>query len=201
MNPTGRLYLASQSPRRRQLLAQIGLEAQLLLPEPGEDAEALESVLPAEAAADYVQRVTHLKLKAALRRLKRLGLPPAPVLCADTTVVLGRRILGKPADAQEARTLLEALSGRTHRVMTAVAVGRGRRVEAVLQVSKVRFCRIPPAELRAYVESGEPMGKAGAYGIQGAAARWVQHIEGSHSGIMGLPLHETAQLLQRFAVL
>lgn len=195
------IYLASQSPRRRQLLEQIGVPHQLLLPEPDEDAEALEAVLPAEAARDYVQRVTRLKLKAALRRLQRLGRTPAPVLCADTTVVLGRRILGKPADAKEARAMLQALSGRTHRVMTAVAVGHGQRIEQVLHTSRVRLAEIDPDELEAYIACGEPMGKAGAYGIQGAAARWVSHIEGSHSGIMGLPLHETAVLLRRFGVM
>jgi septum formation protein len=190
------VYLASQSPRRAQLLDQLGVAHRPLLPAPEEDAEALEVGLPGERAHDYVQRVTGLKLQAALQRLRRRGLPLAPVLCADTTVVLGRRILGKPAGDEEALAMLQALSGRTHRVLTAVAVGHGRQHHGALSVSRVRFEPIPPQALRAYVQSGEPRGKAGAYGIQGRAAQWVSRIEGSYSGIMGLPLHETAALLR-----
>jgi septum formation protein len=194
------LYLASQSPRRRQLLAQLGLSPELLLPDDTEDAESLEAVQPGELPAAYVQRVTALKLQAAVARLQRRGLPPAPVLCADTTVALGRRILGKPADADDARATLALLSGRTHRVLTAVAVQVGRRRVAALNVSHVRFAPLPPALVRAYVAGGEPFGKAGSYAIQGALAGWITHIAGSHSGIMGLPLHETAQLLARAGV-
>ncbi len=194
------LYLASQSPRRRQLLAQIGIEPTLLLPEPGEDAEALEDLLPGELPANYVQRVTALKLRAAVARHTRQGLPPGVILCADTTVALGRRILGKPADAADAAATLAALSGRTHRVLTAVAVQVGRRRWQALQVSRVRFAVLPPAVITAYVASGEPFGKAGSYAIQSGLAGWIVHIEGSHSGIMGLPLHETAQLLRRAGV-
>jgi septum formation protein len=191
-----RLYLASQSPRRAQLLRQIGIFAELLLPDPGEDAEALEATRPGELPAAYVQRVTRAKLQAAVERLRRRGGAPAPILCADTTVALGRRILGKPADAAEARAMLQALSGRTHRVLTAVAVHDGRRTRAALNVSHVRMARIPRAAIEAYVAGGEPYGKAGAYAIQGAIAAWIEHIDGSHSGIMGLPLHETALLLR-----
>lgn len=192
------LYLASQSPRRSQLLEQIGVPHRLLLPDAQEDAEALEATLPGESPAAYVQRVTALKLDAALARLKRRGLPPAPVLCADTTVALGRRILGKPADDAEARAMLEALSGRSHRVLTAVALGAGRRRGAALSVSAVRFAPIDAARIRAYVASGEPLGKAGAYAVQGRAAAFIAHIAGSHSGIMGLPVFETAELLRGF---
>jgi septum formation protein len=142
------IYLASQSPRRRELLAQWGVRCELLLPDPDEDAEALEQVKPNEAPATYVQRVTALKLAAALARLKRRGLPAAPVLCADTTVALGRRILGKPADAAEARRMLADLSGRSHRVLTAVAVGKGRRHWAALSASTVRFDALSPARIR-----------------------------------------------------
>jgi len=195
--PTLTLYLASQSPRRRQLLQQIGAAHELLLPGDDEDAEALEAVRTGELPAAYVQRVTLAKLKAALQRRERRGLPAAPILCADTTVALGRRILGKPADAAEARTMLTQLSGRTHRVLTAVAVHDGRRTQHALNVSRVRFAVLPPAVVDAYVASGEPMGKAGAYAIQSALAGWIAHIEGSHSGIMGLPLFETTQLLRR----
>lgn len=194
------VYLASQSPRRAQLLDQLGVSHQPLLPGSDEDAEALEVVLPGESAEHYVQRVTSLKLQAALQRLKHRGLAPAPVLCADTTVVLGRRILGKPDNDVHAAAMLQALSGRTHRVLTAVAVGLGRRTHAALSTSRVHFTPIPPQALKAYVESGEPRGKAGAYAIQSSAAQWISRIEGSYSGIMGLPLHETAQLLRALRV-
>ena len=192
------IYLASQSPRRRQLLDQLGVRHELLLPDADEDAEALEAVLPGELPAEYVQRVTALKLKAARARLKRRGLPPAPILCSDTTVALGRRILGKPADAGEAAEMLGVLSGRSHRVLTAVALGAGRRTFAALSVSKVRFAPLSPAVIEAYIASGEPFGKAGAYAIQSGVSAWIAHIEGSYSGIMGLPLYETAALLRRF---
>lgn len=194
------LYLASQSPRRRQLLQQIGVAHDLLLPGADEDAEALEVALPGELPAAYVQRVTALKLKAAVARLKRRGLPMAPVLCADTTVALGRRILGKPLDAADALATLSLLSGRTHRVLTAVAVHDGRRTRAAMSVSRVRFHELPPSVIGAYVASGDAFGKAGSYAIQSALAGWIAHIEGSHSGIMGLPLFETAQLLRAAGV-
>ncbi len=168
----------------------------MLLPDEGEDTEGLEAVLPGEAPARYVQRVTGLKLDAALERLKRRGLPPAPVLCSDTTVALGRAIYGKPTDGQDAARMLRELSGKSHRVLTAVAVQKGRRRLAALSDSTVRFAALAPAEIRAYVASGEPLGKAGAYAVQGRAAAFIQHISGSFSGIMGLPLHETAQLLK-----
>ncbi len=194
------IYLASQSPRRRQLLEQIGVSYHLLLPDPQEDAEALEAVLPREAPLPYVQRVTGLKLDAALQRLKVLGLPAAPVLCADTTVALGREILGKPQDAAEARAMLARLAGQTHRVLTAIAVQKGRQRLTAVCESRVRFAPMSATQIRAYVASGEPMGKAGAYGVQGRAAAHIEYIQGSHSGIMGLPLFETARLLRRFGL-
>lgn len=196
------VYLASQSPRRFQLLEQWGVRCELLLANDEEDVESLEAVLPGEAPTAYVQRVTALKLVAALDRLRRRALPPAPVLCADTTVALGRRILGKPQDAAEARAMLADLSGRDHRVLTAVAVGklagrvsRDSRSWSALSVSRVWFDALTPAQIRRYVATGEPMGKAGAYAIQGQAALWVTQMHGSYSGIMGLPAHETAQVL------
>lgn len=192
------IYLASQSPRRRQLLEQLGVRHELLLPEAHEDAESLEVVLPGESPTAYVQRVTRLKLDAALARLKRRGLPPAPVLCSDTTVALGRRIYGKPADAANARRMLAELAGRTHRVLTAVAIGSPRRCEQVLSVSRVTFADMSRPQIAAYVAGGEPMGKAGAYAVQGRAAAFISHISGSYSGIMGLPMYETAQLLRSF---
>jgi septum formation protein len=192
-----KIYLASQSPRRRQLLDQIGVEHELLLPDADEDAEALEAVRPGELPADYVQRVTRAKLDAALARWKRRKLPPAPILCADTTVAVGRSILGKPADDEDAARMLSLLSGRTHRVLTAVAVRSGRREALSLSVSRVHARELTKREIAAYVASGEPRGKAGAYAIQSAAAAWISRIEGSYSGIMGLPLYETARLLGR----
>ena len=189
------VYLASQSPRRRHLLDQLGVRHELLLASPDEDAEALEDHIPGETPAVYCERVTQLKLDAAVARLKKRGLPPAPVLCADTTVALGRRIFGKPADAGDAAATLARLSGRTHRVMTAVALASGRARTSGLSVSTVRFADMAPHVIDAYVASGEPFGKAGAYAIQSRIAAWIERIGGSYSGIMGLPLHETAQLL------
>lgn len=199
------IYLASQSPRRKQLLEQWGVRCELLLPDADEDVEALEVVRGAETPATYVQRVTGLKLQASVERLKRRGLPLAPVLCADTTVALGRRILGKPADAAEARRMLADLAGQRHRVLTAVAVARPAtrgplRHWAALSVSQVEFDDWSAADMRRYVASGEPMGKAGAYAIQGAAALHIRHISGSYSGIMGLPAHETATVLRAAGV-
>ena len=194
------IYLASQIPRRRQLLEQLGVAYQMLLPDGDEDAEALEQVLPNEAPAVYVQRVTQLKLDAAHQRLQRRGLAAAPVLCSDTTVAMGGVIFGKPTDPAEAAAMLAQLAGRNHRVLTAVAVGLGSRHEQVLSRSQVRFAPLGADEIEAYVSTGEPMGKAGAYGVQGRAAAFIAHISGSYSGIMGLPLYETAQLLRRFQV-
>ncbi|MFZ9285154.1 MAG: Maf family protein [Burkholderiaceae bacterium] len=191
------VYLASQSPRRRQLLEQLGVPYELLLPDADEDAEAIETPLQAESPTAYVQRVTALKLDAALARLKRRGLPAAPVLCSDTTVARGRTLYGKPLDEAEARRMLQALSGTTHRVLTALALQSGRERWQSLNVSQVRFAPLSPSRIRRYVATGEPMGKAGAYAIQGRAAAFIERISGSHSGIVGLPLHETAQLLER----
>jgi len=190
------IYLASQSPRRRQLLEQLGVSCELLLADAGEDSEALEAVLFGEAPTTYVRRVTRLKLDAAVARLKRRGLQQAPILCSDTSVALGRRIYGKPDDADYALQMLGELAGRTHRVLTAVAVQHGRKRLEALSVSRVTFAPMSRAQIRAYVATGEPLGKAGAYAIQGRVAMHVSHISGSYSGIMGLPLHETALLLR-----
>jgi len=198
------VYLASQSPRRRQLLEQLGIRYELLLADDNEDAEALEVVKPGEAPRAYVQRVTLLKLQAALDRMKRRGLPFAPVLCSDTTVALGKTILGKPDDAKHAAQILGALSGQTHRVLTSVAIGtlsklgKPLKTEQALSVSNVRFAPLTRMQIQSYVASGEPMGKAGAYAVQGRAAAYIEHISGSYSGIMGLPMFETAQLLRAF---
>lgn len=191
------VYLASQSPRRRQLLEQIGVQYELLLATPEEDAESLEVVLPNEAPLTYVKRVTQLKLEAAVQRMKQRGLPNAPVLCADTTVALGRSILGKPENAADALRILKMLSGQTHRVLTAVALASGRKRVSAVSISQVTFAPMTLAEMKNYIATGEPMGKAGAYGVQGAAAAYISQIKGSYTGIMGLPLYETVQLLKQ----
>lgn len=191
------LYLASQSPRRRELLTQLGVAYELLLAGDDEDAEALEAVLPGESPDNYVQRVCALKAEAALRRRERRALPDAPILTSDTTVCLDGEILGKPDGDAGAARMLAALSGRTHRVLTAVTVVSTLGLRHALSVSDVTFRAMTEAEIAAYVASGEPAGKAGAYGIQGRAAEFVARIAGSYSGIMGLPLFETAALLRQ----
>lgn len=195
---TGFIYLASQSPRRRQLLEQIGVRHELLLPGADEDAEALEIVRPGELPETYCARVTAAKLDAALARLAARGLPPAPILCADTTVAVDDLILGKPEDDADARRMLSLLGGRSHRVITAVAVADARQRAAALNVSQVEFAPLSAAQIDRYIASREPFGKAGAYAIQSQAAAWIVNIAGSYSGIMGLPLFEVAQLLAKF---
>ncbi|MXN74661.1 septum formation inhibitor Maf [Burkholderia sp. 4701] len=192
------LYLASQSPRRQELLLQIGVRFELLLPRPDEDAEALEAERPGETADGYVLRVTVAKAEAARARLAASGKPAAPLLVADTTVTIDGAILGKPADPADALAMLTRLAGREHEVLTAVAVidAGGALLPPALSRSSVRFAAAPRDAFARYVETGEPFGKAGAYAIQGRAAEFVEQIAGSHSGIMGLPLFETAALLR-----
>ncbi len=190
------IYLASQSPRRRELLTQIGVAHELLLPTPEEDAESLEVVLEGEAPQAYVVRVTALKLIAACARLARVGSQNRPILCADTTVAVGNTILGKPESVEDAKRMLRLLSGQTHRVFTAIAVGWGAQTVQACCESRVSFAFITEADIAAYVATGESMGKAGAYGVQGRAAAFIERIDGSYSGIMGLPLFETAQALR-----
>jgi septum formation protein len=198
---TSSIYLASQSPRRAQLLALLGVPYELLLPGKEEDAEGIEAALKNEAPAAYVVRVTGLKLDAALQRMRLRAMPLRAVICSDTTVALGRTIYGKPESEADAIRMLSALSGKTHRVLTAVAVQHGKKRVQALSVSKATFANMTPKQIKAYVASGEPMGKAGAYAIQGKAAAYVSHISGSYSGIMGLPMHETATLLQELKLL
>jgi septum formation protein len=195
--PAPFLWLASASPRRRALLEQVGLPFALLAPGPDEDAESLETLHQGESPTQYVTRVVRAKAEAARTRLAARGGTPAPILVADTTVAVGGTVLGKPIDDEDARRILQRLSGRGHRVLTGVAVVRGSRITQCVQVSRVRFARLTAAEIDAYVATGEPRGKAGAYAIQGRAALFIRRIEGSHSGIMGLPLHETGLLLRR----
>ena len=192
------VYLASQSPRRKQLLEQLGVKFELLLPDASEDAEALEVVRPNEKPRTYVQRVTALKLEAALQRLKNRGLTPAPVLCSDTTVAIGNTIFAKPDNAEHAKEMLRQLSGQTHRVLTAVSIGTMRKQSRVLSISQVRFADLSKQDIDRYVASQEPLGKAGSYAIQGKAAAFISHISGNYSGIMGLPMFETAHLLREF---
>ena len=178
------------------MLEQLGVRYVLLLPDDTEDAEALELALPNEAPAAYVQRVTGLKLDAALKRLAQRQLPPAPVLCSDTTVALGRVIYGKPDDAADAARMLSELAGKTHRVLTAVVLGYNEQRHVALCTSRVSLEAMTTDQIRDYVATGEPLGKAGAYAIQGRVAMHITRITGSYSGIMGLPLWETASLLQ-----
>jgi septum formation protein len=170
-----------------------------LLPHDTDAAEALERVLPGEAPLAYVQRVTLLKLQHAKAECTLLAWPSHPILCADTTVVLGSHILGKPQNETEATDMLQRLSGQTHQVFTAIAIANGRQILRALSRSKVRFAPLSAQEIEAYVASQEPMGKAGAYGIQGLASGFIRSIQGSYSGIMGLPLFETTRLLRKVA--
>lgn len=194
------IYLASQSPRRSQLLDQIGVAHQILVADATEDAESLETALKNEAPLTYVTRVTALKLDAAVARMKLRDLPLAPVLCADTTVAKGRVLYGKPESEQDAARMLAELSGTTHRVLTSVAVAYGvqgkKRLQTVSE-SKVTFAKLSKAQIARYIATGEPMGKAGSYAVQGRAAMFIEKISGSYSGIMGLPMFETNQLLNQ----
>ncbi len=192
------VYLASQSPRRQELLRQLGVKYELLLPRPDEDAEALEAELSGEAADAYVMRVCALKARAARERLIAGRHAAAPILVADTTVSIGGVILGKPQHEEDAVAMLERLAGREHEVLTAIAVvdAEGTLLDPVLSRSQVRFARADRAALQRYAATGEPFGKAGAYGIQGRAAEFIERIDGSYSSIMGLPLFETASLLR-----
>jgi septum formation protein len=197
------IYLASRSPRRRELLAQIGVKFEPLLFREGAraDADTSESVLAGESPDDYVRRVTRMKADAAWQRVvMRRGLQRKPVLTADTTVALGAEILGKPADRADAERILATLSGRQHRVLTAVAIEFDERFEMTVSESLVTFAPLDEARIAAYVQSGESFDKAGAYGIQGRAGAFIERIEGSYSGIMGLPLFETAELLRTFGI-
>lgn len=190
------VYLASQSPRRSELLSQLGVAHRPLVADSTEDAEALEVALHRESPRRYVVRVTRLKAAAAAARRVARGLVEAPILVGDTTVALGSAILAKPFDEDDARRMLRSLSGRTHRVYTAIALVANGTTTDALSVSRVRMREIDDEEIDAYVASGESFGKAGAYAIQGRASAFVAHIDGSHSGIMGLPLFETAALLR-----
>jgi len=194
-----KIYLASKSPRRRELLRQVGIDFELLMlrNDPVRGVDVTEEVLEPERPEDYVARIAMEKGAFAWNLVVTRRLTPRPVLSADTTVTMNGIILGKPTGQGEAVAMLEQLSGRTHEVLTSVAVFYKDMAEQVTQVSKVRFATLSPATIRAYCATSEPYDKAGGYGIQGLAALFVEHIDGSHSGIMGLPLFETAALLRK----
>jgi septum formation protein len=198
--PKTRIYLASRSPRRRELLKQIGVafEVLVLREHPGRGSDVDESLLPGESPDDYVRRVCRSKAASGWDRIVQRRLRRFPVLSADTVVCIDGEILGKPADPADAARMLRLLSGREHRVLTAVALRLEDRTELVASESRVRFCELAEPEIEAYVDSGEPTDKAGAYAIQGRAAAFVTELHGSYSGIMGLPLYETAQLIKKF---
>jgi len=200
--PIKRIYLASRSPRRRELLKQAGIAFEIMLfrEDMRRGVDVDESPHPGEDPQAYVLRIARSKAEAANLRLQQRRLPDYPVLAADTTVVLGRRILGKPADHAEAQAMLSELSGRTHEVLTAVAVCRHDRLETRLSVSSVEFAELSMARIRQYVATGEPLDKAGAYGIQGRAGAFVRRLSGSYTGVMGLPLYETVELLESFGM-
>ena len=194
MTSAAQIYLASQSPRRRALLRQIGVRFRVLVP------DVNEAPLPRETPEAYVLRIARIKAEVTWMRICERRMKPYPVLAADTAVILGRHILGKPATDAAARGMLKALSGRTHRVLTTIAIAYENRVQLATSVSKVKFRRLSDEEITHYVASGEPHDKAGGYGIQGLAAAFIAHIEGSYSGVMGLPLFETARLLKTFGI-
>ncbi|MCX7208152.1 MAG: Maf family protein [Proteobacteria bacterium] len=189
--PKPQLYLASGSPRRQELLAQIGVQFERIA------APIDETPFPNESAKDYVLRLAQAKAEAGWQVILEQGKHPLPVLAADTTVVLDGQILGKPLDANDAIAMLEQLSGRSHEVLTSLGLRTHTGTEIVLSVSTVTFMPLSAAQIAAYVASGEPMDKAGSYGIQGAAGMFISDLQGSYSGVMGLPLHDTAALLAR----
>ena len=201
LKPT-RIYLASQSPRRRELLKQIGINFELLLFRANgrRDMDVDETPLPDESPEIFVRRICQEKAQAGYAALHFRNLPAYPVLAADTIVTLDGKIFGKPANAEQAGEMLLALSGREHQVMSAVAMAMEEHLEVRLSVSTVRFCELTEERIKRYIKSGEYSDKAGSYAIQGQAGAFVEHLSGSYSGVMGLPLCETVELLQHFEV-
>ena len=194
-----RIYLASRSPRRRELLTQMGIAFDTVVFREGlrADNETDETPHPDEAPLAYVERVARAKAEHGLKIVYERKLPLRPILSADTTLEFDGEIIGKPVDMPDAMTILKRLSGQTHRVLTGVAVNHQGRTEFVLSTSEVRFRQLDEDEIRHYVISGEPMDKAGAYGIQGRAGMFVEHLAGSFTGVMGLPVCETGELLKK----
>ncbi|MFZ6772721.1 Maf family protein [Undibacterium sp. SXout7W] len=197
-----KIYLASKSPRRRELLHQINIQFDLILLRDAapRGPDVSEIVLPDELPEAYVSRVTQEKADMAWNIMQMRKLPARPILSADTSVIIDQQILGKPADHQQAMHMLSLLTGRTHQVLTSLAVRHADGLHTITQKSEVTFDRLDQAQMKAYCDSSEPYDKAGGYGIQGAAARFISHISGSYSGIMGLPLFETCQLLRQAGI-
>ena len=195
-----RLYLASRSPRRRELLTQIGVQFDTIVfrDPPREDKELDETPLAGESAVAYVERVARAKAEHGWRIVGWRKLVAQPILSADTALEFDGAIIGKPVNSDDAHAILRRLSGKTHRVLTSVAVAFDGRIESLLSVSEVRFGELDDDGIRRYVASGEPMDKAGAYGIQGLAGLFVEQLLGSYTGVMGLPLYETGVLLRIF---
>ncbi|MBC3863740.1 septum formation inhibitor Maf [Undibacterium jejuense] len=202
MHQENKIYLASKSPRRRELLHQVGIEFDLLLLRDAapRGPDVTEIVLPGELPYDYVSRVTQEKAAMAWKVMQMRKLLPRPILAADTTVVLDQQILGKPANRDEAIHMLTQLAGKTHQVLTSLAVQHAHGLEAITQTSEVSFAPLTDAQIHAYCLTTEPYDKAGGYGIQGVAARFISHIDGSYSGIMGLPLFETCKVLRQSGI-
>lgn len=193
------IYLASQSPRRAQLLTLIGVPFEVFLPDDAAAAEALEIELSNELPYDYVQRVVMLKAQYAAQSIVEQGLSHRPILCADTTVAVDGQILAKPVDEMDAARMLRLLSGRVHQVHTALALQTGSQLQHACVTNEVTFQTLSDAQINAYIATGEPFGKAGAYAIQGYAAAFVAHLSGSYSAVMGLPVHEVSQMLSRIS--
>lgn len=195
-----RIYLCSQSPRRRELLKQIGVNYEMLLlrSDPRRNVSVDETPKENEAPVEYVQRICHAKAEAGWNAMLYRSLPPFPVLAADTTVTIDNQIIGKPRDHAHAAEILRTLSGRQHQVLTAVAISFENRIEMRLSTTRVTFAKLDDARIHRYLLSNEAHDKAGAYGIQGQAGAFVEHLDGSYTGVMGLPLFETVELLKNF---
>ena len=196
--PTNIIYLASKSPRRRELLKQIGVHFELLMMrEQSPRIDVDEVPLRDETAHAYVQRIVLLKAAAAVKVMRERRLPQRLILTADTTVTIDGAVLGKPVDRDDAVRMLKRLAGDSHQVLTAIAVAFDKEVKHVLSTSFVSFAPLSEAEIKRYVDSGEPMDKAGGYAVQGLAAKFIAKLSGSYSGVMGLPLYETTALLRQ----
>jgi len=196
-----KVYLATRSPRRRELLRQIGIEFELILlrEQSPRGPDVSETIFRGESAQDYVRRVCRAKARAAWTRVEERSIRSYPILAADTVVEVDGVLLGKPTDHADAARMLGLLSAKTHHVLTAVAMQFADRLEMAVSRSSVTMRELSVMDIAAYVDSGEPMGKAGAYAIQGRAAAFIPELRGSYSGVMGLPLYETMELVKRFA--
>lgn len=199
--PTNIIYLASKSPRRRELLKQIGVQYELLMMrEQSPRVDIDEAPMRDESAHAYVQRIVLLKAAVAAKVMRERRLPPRPILTADTTVTMDGDVLGKPVDRDDAVRMLKRLAGESHQVLTAIAVVANGEVKHALSTSFVAFAPLSDEEIKRYVDSGEPMDKAGGYAVQGLAARFIAKLSGSYSGVMGLPLYETTTLLRQCGI-